>query len=352
MPDKVSPPSADSGWKSRIRDELQQYLTQARVDKVEAYSAIVSPFDEILLHGQYACANDQVDKALRSFKECARIRPDAFLPQCALGRIFMTQGVFLKAEKHIRRAAELNPRDFKNIVTWLFLLLKTGKDQSRTWILQEQISERVNLTARQLGLSPVAPETLRLDIPESFWGQCWRPNAREEYRGQKYAVLHDVLPQGYRELILAQQRSALRGGNMSAQPELRRHATNDLPISVVANYQLAELVSRITGSTVIPTYTCAIHYLPGGHIPAHKDRVQNELSMSLSLAITPDNTSSALYAGADENNMHSIDLAPNSGLFYRGAEVTHARAPLPDGCHVDQTIFGFRTVGKKHCYCI
>jgi hypothetical protein len=50
--------------------------------------------------------------------------------------------------------------------------------------------------------------------------------------------------------------------------------------------------------------------------------------------------------------MERVDLAINDALLYRGAEVLHARDPVPEGHTVDQAIFGFRTIHKSHCYCI
>jgi hypothetical protein len=84
----------------------------------------------------------------------------------------------------------------------------------------------------------------------------------------------------------------------------------------------------------------------------HRDRVQNELSLSLNLAVNPPADFPALRAGLDEDNLTEIHLAPNSALFYRGAEVFHARCAVPEGHRVDQVIFGFRTINSGHCYCI
>jgi tetratricopeptide (TPR) repeat protein len=342
-----------SGWKSRIREELSAFLEIAGVSKDDTFATLFSPYDEILLHGQYACTNDQVDKALRSFKECVRLRPDAFVPQCALGRILMGQGFYTKAEKYIRRAAELNPDDFKTRVTWLYLLNRTDKDRAQAEKLQQEINDHVRRLHRQLGVIGVVDSSvLRLSHPENFWKHAWCEEARHQFRKNKYTILRNVLPAGFLELLLLSQRAALRSGRMYTQAEWRRHAITDLPLAAVANYQLADLVAKISGSPVIPTYTFAIHYLPGGNMDAHKDRLQNELSMSLNLAVTPPGNFPALRAGLDADSLTEIHLEPNSALFYRGAEVVHARCPVPAGHRVDQTILGFRTVNSKHCYCI
>ena len=345
--------TSGKSWKDGIREELYGFLDAAGANRQEALAAVYSEYDELLLHGQYACANDLVDKALRSFKECARLRPDEFLPRCALGRILMGQGFYGKAEKHIRKAAELNPNDFKTKVTWLYLLRKTGTDPVQAVRLQGQIDDFVVATARRLGYADQLDlRMLHFDTADAFWLQSWSEQHVTAFKENRYTVLHNVLPDAFRHLLLLSQRAALNAGVMRAQVQWQRRAVNDLPLATIVNYQLAELIGRITGKPVIPTYSFAIFYPPGGNMDAHTDRMQNELSMSLNLACTPAGTFPALRAGLDKSDLREIYLQPNSALFYRGAEVTHARCPVPAGHQVDQVVFGFRTVSQRHCYCI
>ena len=345
--------AAGKGWKDGIREELHGFLDVAGANRKEALANVFSEYDELLLHGQYACANDLVDKALRSFKECTRLRPDEFIPRCALGRILMVQGYYAKAEKHMRKAAELNPSDFKTKVTWLYLLRKTGTDPMQAVRLQGQIDDFVVATARRLGYAgQLDVGMLHLDKADAFWLQAWSEQHGRAFKENRYTVLHNVLPDAFRTLLLLSQRAALNAGLMRAQAQWQRRAVNDLPLATIANYQLGELIGRVTGKPVIPTYSFAIFYPPGGNMDAHTDRMQNELSMSLNLACTPAGDFPALRAGLDKNDLREIYLQPNSALFYRGAEVTHARCPVPAGHQVDQVVFGFRTVNPRHCYCI
>jgi len=264
----------------------------------------------------------------------------------------MGQGLYSAAEKHIRRSSEICPDNFNTLVTWLFLLNKTNQDPALFARLQQQLFKWSAIMASQLGFSgSFIPNILRMDQPENFCIQTERQHAREEFINNKFTLLHKVLPAGFLELVLLQQRVALRSGQMSSQPERGRHFTFDQPLSVIANYQLTSLVSEIVGETVIPTYTFAIHYMPFGQMAAHTDRPQNELSMSLNLAVTPPADFPALLAGLDENNLSEVRLEANSALFYRGPEVSHARCPVPAGHHVDQLVLGFRTVSMKHCSC-
>lgn len=349
---EIHNPGDASDWKSKIRDELAGYIAEAGLDKDLVFSGLKTQFDEILLHGRYACEHDQVEKSLRSFRECARLQPGAFLPQLALGRIYMGQGLYQAAEKHIRRAAEIHPNHFNTLVTWLFLLNKTKQDQPLFERLQQHLNNGCMYVAQQLGFEGALPtEILRMDQPERFCEKAQRWSAREEYSHNKYTILHDVLPPVFLELILLQQQMALNNGQMNHQPERGRYFAFDQPLSVMANYQLTSLMAEIVGEDVIPTYTFAIHYIPFGKMEPHTDRPQNELSMSLNLAVTPPADFPALRAGVDKDRLTEIWLKPNSGLFYRGPEVTHARCEVPAGHHVDQLVLGFRTVSMDHCSC-
>lgn len=191
---------------------------------------------------------------------------------------------------------------------------------------------------------------------EKVEAAAWRVEqlrkAVAEFRDHKFTVLRGVMPASWVELLKAEQVALLAGGTMKLEPDMRRNVTVDAPMASVANYEIADLVERVLGTGVIPTYAFAIHYLPNGHIKPHTDRPQNELSMSVSLAVTPaGKDASVLHAGRPDS-MVRVDLEPNDALLYRGAEVTHARDPVPEAHTVDQAIFGFRTVHKSHCYCM
>ena len=335
-----------------VREELVTFIENAKADKDKELAKLVTPYDEFLLHGQYACANDQVEKALRSFKECVRLRQDSFVAQCALGRIYMVQGQFAKAEKRIRKAAEIDPGNIKNNITLLYLLNKTKSDPVSIESLQYRLTAYVKNCARNLGFTGIInPDIVNLSSVKKLWFRKNSSVDRANFNNNDFVVLDEVLPEDFSELIRLQQIHAVRTGKMGHQPDLKRYGLSDLSLPVIANYQLANLVSQIINQPVIPTYTFAIHYMPGGYISAHTDRPQNEISMSLSLGNLPPDGTSHLFAHHQGEKI-SIPLKSNSALLYRGARVTHGRDPVPADCTVDQAIFGFRTIHKNHCYCI
>jgi tetratricopeptide (TPR) repeat protein len=349
---EIDPLGQPPGWKGRVREELVGYLTSVGLDKERVLAGLRTQFDELLLHGRYACEHDEVAKSIRSFRECARLQPTAFLPQLALGRIYMGQGYYHAAETHIRKAASVNPRNFAVLITWLFLLRRTGVDPAQAARLQNDIDAGAAALAKQLGYDqPLDVSYFQLDHPQCFYTTIDTHKAAEEFRNNRYTVLHDVLPAPILPLVLMQQRAVLQNGKMSYQSHLGRFVAFDLPFPTIAAYQLSHLVGKLVGKDVIPSYTFAIHYLPSGQMEPHTDRPQNELSISLNLAVTPPADFPALRAGLHIDELNEISLRVNSGLLYRGTEVIHARCPVPKEHHVDQLVLGFRTVNPKHCSC-
>jgi hypothetical protein len=303
------------------------------------------------MHGQWACTNDLPDKAIRSFTTCLKLQPNAPIIHCALSRIYLTRGDLVKADRHARRALELQPNELKNLLSCHLIVSKLGRDRPFEDRLSLSIRVRISTAAQSLGMAaPVWP--WERHVLTSVWQAESLRKASTDFKLKKYTVLRDVMPAGWPELLRAEQATLLARGAMNLEPTLHRYATVDAPMASVANYEIAALVARILGQAVIPTYAFAIHYLAKGHIQPHVDRPQNELSMSLSLAVTPPGQGVSVLRAGSSNSMERVDLEFNDALLYRGAEVLHARDPVPESHTVSQAIFGFRTMHKSHCYCI
>ncbi|HYA27638.1 MAG TPA: hypothetical protein VEI95_02385 [Acidobacteriota bacterium] len=334
-----------------IRNELEGYIKASGSDVSEQMRRAQSTMDLYFMHGQWACTNDLPEKAIRSFKTCLRFEPNAPIIHCALSRIYLTRGDLAKADRHARRVLELEPYNFKNILTCHLIVSKLNRDPRLQDRLSLSIRSRIATVAKSLGTTAPAWPWGRHDVA-SAWGDEALRSACAEFKARKFTVLRNVLPAGWPELLRAEQSELLARGNMSLETTMHRYVTVDAPMASVANYQIASSVARVAGQGVIPTYSFAIHYVANGHIKPHVDRPQNELSMSLSLSVTPSGRDVSVLRAGPADSMDRLDLKPNDALLYRGAEVTHSRDPVPGGHTVDQAIFGFRTVHKSHCYCI
>ena len=334
-----------------VRNELEEFIKTFGDDVNLHMRQVQSAMDLYFMHGQWACTHDLPEKAIRSFMTCLKLKPDAPIIHCALSRIHLTRGDLARADRHARRALELQPGDLKNLLTCHFVVKKRGRDRPFEDRLSLAIRVRLSAAAQVLGASaPVWPWGHK-DVTSAWHTDSLR-KASAEFKTRKYTVLRGVLPTGWSELLKAEQASLLARGAMKLEASMHRHVTVDAPIASVANYEIADLVARILGQNVIPSYTFAIHYHVNGHIRPHVDRPQNELSMSLSLAVTPPSKDASVLRAGPADSMERIDLEPNDALLYRGVEVLHSRDPVPDGHSVNQAIFGFRTVNKSHCYCI
>ena len=334
-----------------VRNELEKFIKASGGNVSAQMSQARSTMDLYFMHGQWACTNDLPEKAIRSFTTCLKLEPNAPNIHCALSRIHLTRGDLAKADRYARRALELQPGDLKNLLTCHLIASKLGRDQPFEDRLSLAIRVRIAASAQMLETSaPIWPWG-RKDVANA-WSAEPVQKASAEFKARKYTVLRNVMPAGWSELLRAEQASLLSRGAMRFEAAMQRHATVDAPMASVANYEIAALVARIVGQDVIPTYTFAIHYHANGHIQPHVDRPQNELSMSLSLAVTPPGKDVSVLRAGPADSMERVELGLNDALLYRGAQVLHARDPVPEGHTVDQAIFGFRTAHKSHCYCI
>lgn len=340
----------NSASETAIRNELEQFIQTSGNDVNKQMQQARTTMDLYFMHGQWACLNDLPEKAIRSLMTCLKLEPNAPLVHSALSRIHLTRGDLAKADRHARRALELQPKDFKCLLTCHLIVSKLGRDHMFEDRLAMAIRLRLSTSSEALGKTAPAWPWGRKDVAPA-WAAGSLQKASAEFKSRKYTVLRGVMPAGWPELLLAEQAGLLARGTMSLEAVMHRRITADAPLASIANYETAALVSRILGHDVIPTYAFAIHYLAQGHIKPHTDRPQNELSMSLGLAVTPPAGDISVLRAGTGGAMERVDLEPNDALLYRGAEVLHARDPVPEGHTVDQAIFGFRTVNKSHCYC-
>lgn len=338
------------GWKSKVCEQLKGFMAEDGLDANTEFSVLKSPFEVFYRHAEYACTRDMVDASIRSFKECLRINPDSYLPNYALARVFMTRGEYHKAEKYIDRTIRMRPDIFKVKFTWYFIALKTGKSASEVFAVKNDIVNHLSKTALDHGCGDVVEKVDQLLDEDSSWVAPYRSELKSEFQNKRYVKIQNILPDECLRLILNEQRAAVLSSNMVHEKSKNRLVAVDLLTSAtLANYRICSLIGKIVGREVVPTYTFSIHYYEHGYIKPHKDRHQNEISMSVSLDITPESTEWPLYSG-DEPDEQTHLLTPNDAFLYRGAEITHFRKPLVDGASCNQLILGFRTISKRHCY--
>jgi hypothetical protein len=159
-----------------------------------------------------------------------------------------------------------------------------------------------------------------------------RPAFESEQRAVVEAVLHPAELRALRRYYAALLAGRLvRLGDL--QSSLRFSSYND-PIGRFVHYRLAGPMAAVAGVAVDPTFSYFFSYVGGAELPAHRDRPEAELSISLQLDYAPESgglTGWPLCFTGDDGAVAAVDLAIGDAVFYRGSELTHHRGRLPAG---------------------
>jgi hypothetical protein len=203
-------------------------------------------------------------------------------------------------------------------------------------------------------LPPAARQTLKMAnilVPRGYerdrrvqWEKTCR-DGQAQTQTDGYVFLRDLI----HPLQIGAMRRYYRGlvevgdlpvGDSQVSERYRLHS------EVLASFvhpQLTDLVSRLAGEAVKPSYVYFASYKPGSDLPRHVDREQCEYSLSLLVDYAPDPDGPCgwpLYLEdprAPEMRV-AADLALGDAVFYRGRELVHHRDALPDD-HQSTSLF-------------
>ncbi len=104
----------------------------------------------------------------------------------------------------------------------------------------------------------------------------------------------------------------------------RRHGWHNEPIARYFQFQLTNLVSRIVGEQVKPTYAYSSAYRGGASLRAHLDRRQCEFTMSLLIDETVEAEPWPLWFQTAAGEA-SVTLTCGDAVLFRGCELPHWR---------------------------
>ena len=167
--------------------------------------------------------------------------------------------------------------------------------------------------------------------------QC-RPAFQQRGYAPMSGLIHPfhvaALRRYYRRLIRTQKLSL--GDSQSP----RRYVAHNESVARFFHHQLTSAVSAIAGEPVKPSYVYLASYQAGAELERHTDREQCEFSITFCLDYSPE---------PESHTPWPICLHPPSGtvkvfqaigdaLLYRGCQVPHSRARLPQG-HTSTSIF-------------
>ncbi|MGW8392448.1 hypothetical protein [Pseudoduganella sp. HUAS MS19] len=111
----------------------------------------------------------------------------------------------------------------------------------------------------------------------------------------------------------------------------RRYGVHNEPLLRFFHHQLANVVTRLAGERVIPSYCYFAGYRDGAALACHTDREQCEFTISFLVEHGPESSPSWpiwLKLPAETVAVHQ---APGDALIFRGRELPHWRMPLGPG---------------------
>ena len=168
---------------------------------------------------------------------------------------------------------------------------------------------------------------------------------RKEFRARKYVLVRDLLHpfhlaalrRYYRKLIAA------RTISLGDAQVGKRFSLHNEPMAMFFHRQLSDVVTRIAGERVKPSYVFFAAYQPGAVLKPHVDREQCQFSFSFLVDYTPEPEDVSPWALFVKPQGSRAAAAPahlgiGDGVLYKGCEVLHYRKALPAN-HFSTSLF-------------
>lgn len=117
----------------------------------------------------------------------------------------------------------------------------------------------------------------------------------------------------------------------------QRHIAHNNDVTRFVHHQLADLISRVAGSPLKPSYVYFSRYESGSVLEKHTDREQCEISISYLIDFEPEPSGATrwpLFLEKDAGNRQVVCIYQKLGdaLVYQGRRLPHWREALPEGC--------------------
>ncbi|MGT0249474.1 hypothetical protein [Burkholderia pyrrocinia] len=143
-----------------------------------------------------------------------------------------------------------------------------------------------------------------------------------------YEVIEDLLSLEMVCLVRNYMDLSLRAGRMNICKNEVVQGQFEEYGAMLGEVLLASLQSRIeavVGECLVPTYSFWRVYERGAVLRQHVDRAACEISVSISIAVEPDDFQWPLWVRGFDNRSRAICLSSGDGLVYRGIDVPHWR---------------------------
>ncbi len=183
-------------------------------------------------------------------------------------------------------------------------------------------------------------------------GEDYLSTAAHDFAAKRYAIIDRVVPPAQLRALQSYFRRYLEQGFMKFgddQVPLRFTAHSE-HVAEMVHIALTQVMAKLTGIPVVPTYSYAAAYVEGAVLEPHVDHHACEFSFSFQLEYLPAPSDGVspwpLYVSSNEpedldvhpDNDTAVHLANGSMLAYKGRELVHYRTPLFPG-HRSSSLF-------------
>lgn len=170
---------------------------------------------------------------------------------------------------------------------------------------------------------------------------------RTHFEREGFTVLENLLPGDHVEELGRYFQALAAQGFLSCSEDRgsRRYIAHNHPVANFWHDQLNERVSQLAGRPTKRSYSFASLYLAGGDLFWHTDRPPCEYTVTLLLDYAPldaDRRSPwALKVKGRDGTIHTLHQRIGEALLFKGRELRHGRAMLPDGHRSASLLFHF-----------
>jgi len=168
---------------------------------------------------------------------------------------------------------------------------------------------------------------------------------RAVFHSRKYVLVRDLLHPLQLDAIRRYYRKLLAAGTLPLGDKTvaRRYSLHNEPLAAFFHGQLTDLVNRIAGEPVKPSYVFFAAYQPGAILKPHVDREQCQFSISFLADYTPEPNDISpwpLFVKPKGSRAAATPahLGIGDGVVYKGCELLHYREALPEN-HFSTSLF-------------
>jgi hypothetical protein len=160
-------------------------------------------------------------------------------------------------------------------------------------------------------------------------------SSASQFQAKGYAPLPGLIHPFHVAAMRRYYRQQIRTGaiHLGDRQSARRYIAHNEPVAKFFHHQLTSALSRIAGRALKPSYVYLASYLSGAELQKHTDREQCDYSITLCLDYSPEPKLATPWPICLQTSRGTVKVYQTlgDGLAYRGTQLPHFRAPLPDG---------------------